>query len=67
MDRTPSDSSNFSIEEPVSGDSAQVVSVNTGDSGGNFRSGNLSAEVEELVSDGLSDVVSSLVLKELVV
>lgn len=63
---TPSNDGKFIIEEPVSGDSLEVSSLEVGDSGGDLASGDSSVQVEELVSDGLSDVVSGLVLEELV-
>lgn len=63
----PSDGRDISIEEPVSGNSRQVLLFNVGDSGGDFRSGDNSVEVQELVSDGLSDIVTSFVLQQFVV
>lgn len=63
----PSDHTDINIEEPLSGGSDQVFSFNVGDSGGNFRSGNLSVQVQDLVTEGLSDVVSGFVLEEFIV
>lgn len=67
MDGTPSDDADISIEEPVSGCSDQMFSFNIGDSGGDFRSGNLSVQVQELVTEGLSNIISGFVLEEFVV
>lgn len=67
MERTPSDNGNISIEEPVSGNSLKVLLRKVGDSGGSLRSGNSSAEEEDLFTDFGSNVGSSLLLEEFVV
>ena len=44
-----------------------MFSFNIGDSCGNFGSRNLSVQVQELVTEGLSNIVSGFVLEEFIV
>lgn len=67
VDWAPHNGRNFSVEEPFEGDLLEMLGVHIGDSSSDLRSGDSSVQVEDLVSDGLGDIVTSFMLKELVV
>lgn len=56
---SPSNSGDFVIEEPVSGNSGKMWLFNAGDSLGSFRSGDDSVKIQELVSEVMGDFSTS--------